>query len=189
MSAEGRTAASPSPLDSFEGGPLADRIDRKPVGAAYTGLLCLVVLAIAGAVGLLLEQPWLFPSLGPTVMIFFESPRQRSSRPLNTVVGHVVGLVCGYACYLAFRLHGAPSAPVGGLTPAYLAAGALSVALTTVVLTLLALPHPPAGATTLIVSLGILAEPVDLLDILGAVLLITLAGWAANRLLLGRRRT
>jgi hypothetical protein len=185
----GRTAASPTPLDSFEGGPLGSRIDQRPVGAAYSGLLCLLVLALSGAVGLALKQPWLFPSLGPTVMIFFESPRQRSSRPLNTVVGHLVGIAAGYACYLAFGLNGAPSAPVGGLTPAYLAAGALSVALTTVVLTLLALPHPPAGATTLIVSLGILAKPVDLLDLACAVVLITLAGWALNRLLLGRRVT
>jgi hypothetical protein len=184
----GRTPASPAPLDRFEGGRFEERIDRRPVGAAYTGLLCLVVLAVAGAVGLILKQPWLFPSLGPTVMLFFESPRQRSARPLNTVAGHLIGLVLGYACYLAFGLNGAPPAPVGGLTPAYVAAGALSVALTTVVLTLLALPHPPAGATTLLVSLGILAKPLDLLDIAGAVVLVTLAGWALNRLLLGRRR-
>jgi len=184
----GRTPTSAAPLDSFEGGPLEGRIDRRPVGAAYTGLLCLVVLAGTGVVGLLLKQPWLFPSLGPTVMLFFESPRERSARPLNTIGGHLIGLVIGYACYLALGLNGAPPAPVGGLTPAYVAAGALSVALTTVVLTLLAIPHPPAGATTLLVSLGILAKPVDLLDVAGAVVLITLAGWAVNRLLLGRRQ-
>lgn len=174
-------------MDRFEGGPFEGRIDRRGFGAAYTGLLCLVVLALSGAVGLALKQPWLFPSLGPTVMLFFESPRERSARPLNTIAGHLIGLVLGYACYLAFGLNGTPPAPVGGLTPGYVAAGALSVALTTVVLTLLALPHPPAGATTLLVSLGILAKPVDLLDIAGAVVLITLAGWAINRLLLGRR--
>jgi hypothetical protein len=78
------------------------------------------------------------------------------------------------------RVDGRPS---GGLTPAYVAAGALSVALTT------ALPHPPAGATTLLVSLGILAKPADLLDLAGAVVLITVAGWVLNRVLLGRRRT
>jgi hypothetical protein len=185
----GRTPSGPAPLDAFEGGRFADRIDRRPVGAAYTGLLCLLVLAVAGLVGLLLKQPWLFPSLGPTVMLFFESPRERSARPLNTIAGHLIGLVIGYACYLALGLNGAPPAPVGGLTPAYVAAGALSVALTTVVLTLLALPHPPAGATTLLVSLGILAKPIDLLDVAGAVVLITVLGWALNRLLLGRRRT
>jgi hypothetical protein len=37
------------------------------------------------------------------------------------------------------------------------------------------------------VSLGILAKPIDLLSMAGAVVLITAAGWAANRVLLGRR--
>lgn len=179
----------PAPLDRFVGGPLERRgwLDRRPTAAAYTGLLCLVVLALTGTVGLLLRQPWLFPSLGPTVMLFFESPRERSARPLNTVVGHAVGLVLGLACYVALGLNGTPPAPVGGLTPGYLVAGALSVALTTVALTLLRLPHPPAGATTLLVSLGILVKPLDLVSVLGAVLLVTAAGWAINRLLLGRR--
>lgn len=63
----------------------------------YAAILSLVVLAAAGAVGLALRQPWLFPSLGPTVMLFFESPAQKASRPLNTLVGHGVGLLAGIA--------------------------------------------------------------------------------------------
>jgi hypothetical protein len=39
-----------------------------------------------------------------------------------------------------------PTAPVGGLTPGYIVAGALWVVITTVVLTQLRAPHPPAGA-------------------------------------------
>lgn len=64
-----------------------------------------------------------------------------------------------------------------------MAAAALSVALTTLVLTLLRKPHPPAGATTLIVSLGILSSPAQLLSMAGAILLITAAGWGLNLLL------
>lgn len=65
-------------------------------------------------------------------------------------------------------------------------AGALSVAITTLVLTLLKLPHPPAGATTLIVSLGILIQPVELLSMAGAIILVTIAGWGIDKLLLSR---
>jgi CBS-domain-containing membrane protein len=173
--------------DTFTGGPFAAGLRSRPTGAVYAGLLSLIVLAISGAIGLAIKQPLLFPSLGPTVMLFFQSPRQPAARPLNTLVGHGVGVVAGYACYLVFGLDGAPSVPDAGLTPPYLMAGVLSVAITTAVLTLLALPHPPAGATTLIVSLGILAKPVDLLSIAAAVVLITVIGWAANRVLLGRR--
>jgi CBS-domain-containing membrane protein len=159
----------------------------RPGAAAYAAVLCLVVLALSGAVGLALRQPWLFPSLGPTVMLFFESPEQPASRPQNAVVGHLVAIAAGFACLAAFGLIGEPPAPVGGLTPAYVAAGALSVALTTAILSLLKMPHPPAGASTLIVSLGILSTPPELLSMVGAVLLVTALGWGLNRLLLGRR--
>ena len=42
--------------------------------------------------------------------------------------------------------------------------------------------HPPAGATTLIVSLGLLSKPLDLLIIEVAVLLLTLQALLINRL-------
>lgn len=154
--------------------------------AVYAAVLSLVVLALAGAVGLVLHLPWLFPSLGPTVMLFFESPEQPSSRPVNTLAGHLTGLVTGVLCLYTFGLQDSLPAPVGGLTVPYVAAGAISVALTTLVLTWLRKPHPPAGATTLIVSLGILSSPQQLLSMAGAVLLITAAGWGLN-VLLGTR--
>lgn len=152
----------------------------------YAGVLSIVVLAVSGVVGLLFHLPWLFPSLGPTVMLFFESPEQKASRPVNTLVGHGVGLLAGALCLYALGLQGQPSATVGGLTPLHVLSGVLSVGLTTLVLTWLGLPHPPAGATTLIVSLGILSTPVQLASMAGAIILITLVGWGLN-LLLGTR--
>jgi hypothetical protein len=38
------------------------------------GLLSLAVLAVAGLVGLVLRQPCLFPSRGPTLMVIAETP-------------------------------------------------------------------------------------------------------------------
>lgn len=168
------------------GGPLNEMQQHRLGGAAYAAVLAILTLTVTGVVGLLIKQPWLFPSLGPTVMLFFESPRQPSARPLNTIVGHVIGIAVGFACYTAFGLTGLPSAPLGGLTVSYVAAGALAVGVTTAVLKLTNLSHPPAGASTLIVALGILHTPIQLLSMVGAVLLITAAGWAFNRLLLGK---
>ncbi len=168
---------TPSLLKRLESG-------RTTLGpAAYAAVLSLVVLALAGAAGVGLHLPWLFPSLGPTVMLFFESPDQPASRPANTLIGHLTGLVMGVLCLYAFGLQNSPPAPSAGLTVAHVAAGALSVALTTLALTLLRRPHPPAGATTLIVSLGILSAPPQLLSMAAAVLLITAAGWGLNLLL------
>lgn len=149
----------------------------------YAGVLSIVVLAAGGLAGLLFHLPWLFPSLGPTVMLFFESPEQKASRPVNTLVGHGVGLIAGALCLYALGLQDQPSATVGGLTPLHVLSGVLSVGLTTLVLTWLGLPHPPAGATTLIVSLGILATPVQLASMAGAIILVTAVGWGLNYLL------
>ena len=176
-----------APLDRLSGGPLEGVVRNRPGGAVYAALGCLLVLALAGAVGLALKQPWLFPSLGPTVMLFFQSPRQRASRPLNALVGHGVALLAGALCLAVFGLTTAPSVPDGGLTPAYLAAGAISVAATTAVLALLKLEHPPAGATTLIVSLGIIRGLPGLLSMAAAIVLVVVVGWALDRMLLGRR--
>lgn len=167
--------------------PVATKVrGNRPGAALYAAVLSLVVLAATGAVGLLLHQPWLFPSLGPTVMLFFESPQQKASRPRNALVGHGVGLLAGAAVLYGLGLQDDPSAPTGGLTPAYLLAGAVSVALTTLVLTAIRTPHPPAGATTLIVSLGILTTPIQLASMAGAIVLITALGWGLN-VLLGTR--
>lgn len=159
--------------------------DRSGRGGAAThaALLCAAVLAVSGCVGLIVHQPWLFPSLGPTVMLLFESPEQPSARPLNTLVGHLVGIAAGWAALVAFGLNGQPPAPVAGLTVGFVAAGAVSVAVTTAVLTGLRLPHPPAGASTLIVSLGILTSPTQIASMVGAVVLVIAAGWVLHRML------
>jgi CBS-domain-containing membrane protein len=157
---------------------------RTSLGAGvYASLLSLMVLAASGAIGLALEAPWLFPSLGPTVMLFFESPQEQSSRPSNALIGHGAGLLAGTACLYGFGLQDDPSVPASGLTIAHVMAGALSVALTTLALTWARKPHPPAGATTLIVSLGILTTPTQLLTMAGAIIFVTMFGWGLNRIL------
>jgi CBS-domain-containing membrane protein len=165
--------------------------DRRPSGlgrGAYSGALCLGVLAVAGWIGVLTKQPWLFPSLGPTVMLFFESPEQPTARPQNALIGHVVGIAVGYACLRGFGLLHTPPAPVGGLTGRYVAAAALSVAITSLVLVLIHLPHPPAGASTLIVSLGVLTSRTELFTMVLAVGLVTAMGFAITLLLGDRQR-
>ena len=46
----------------------------------------------------------------------------------------------------------------------------------------LRLPHPPAAATTLIVSLGILPRVDELVVLVLAVILLAAQGWIINRL-------
>ncbi|MCC9737979.1 HPP family protein [Streptomyces sp. MNU89] len=151
-------------------------------GGAYAFVLSLAVLAGCGLVGLLVEQPFLFPSLGPVAMLFFESPRLPSAAPRNTLAGHGVAILAGALCLLLFGLTDDPPVIQQGLTAARIGAAALSVALTALVLKLLAAPHPPAGATTLIVSLGLLTSASELVTMALSIVLLTVLGVALNRL-------
>jgi len=68
------------------------------------------------------------------------------------------------------------------VTLARMGAAALSLGLTAGVMAWVRAPHPPAGATTLIVSLGILTDPVHLGVLMLAVVLLVLQGFVINRL-------
>jgi CBS domain-containing membrane protein len=152
-------------------------------GAAYGFAGCAVAIAVCGLAAHLARQPMLFPSLGPSALLFFEKPTAPESSPCNAVVGHLVGILAGVAAIAVFGLLDAPSVLEAGVTLARVGAAALSVAL----VALLLLPplrasHPPAGATTLLVSLGLLDEPGQLAWVLAGVVLLTAIAWALNRL-------
>ena len=76
----------------------------------------------AGVLALLswaLGSPMLFPSLGPTVMLFFETPEKSTASARNTVVGHFVGIAVGVACLygLGLGLRGAVRLTAGTTAP------------------------------------------------------------------------
>jgi hypothetical protein len=51
---------------------------------AFTGSV--FTMAVAGMIGVLTHQPWLFPSLGPTVMLHVEKPDAPESSPRDTLI-------------------------------------------------------------------------------------------------------
>ena len=59
----------------------------------FTASLAILVSASAAALS---RQPFLFPSLGPTVFLFFEKPLAGGSSPRSAVVGHLIALVVSY---------------------------------------------------------------------------------------------
>jgi hypothetical protein len=57
---------------------------------------------------LLTRNPFVFPSLGPTAYLFFFSPQAESASPRNAVLGHLIGLLCGFAAYRITGMHPFP---------------------------------------------------------------------------------
>ncbi|MDQ3926404.1 MAG: HPP family protein [Actinomycetota bacterium] len=140
---------------------LVDRFGTKG-DALYAFVTCLFALAVSGLAAYVFKQPLLFPSLGPTALLFFEQPLAKLSSPRNTLIGHLVAILAGALSLVIFALLDHPSILEEGVTLARTGAAALSLALTGAILLLLCSSHPPTGATTLIVSLGLLQTPLEM---------------------------
>ena len=152
------------------------------VWAVYVCINGFITIGLLALLAILTGSPFVFPSLGPTAYLFFFSPLAEASSPRNTILGHAVGLVCGYA---AFALTVASSPPFGmhpGVHGPRVLAAALSLSATGALMALFRVSHPPAGATTLIVSLGIISQPKELAIIEVAVILLTAQAFVINRL-------
>src|SRR5579863_2159151 len=161
---------------------LTQRYSQTPVLALFSFINGCISIGLMSVLALITGSPFIFPSLGPTAFLFFYTPRAPSASPRNTLVGHTIGVLAGYFSLVITGLTAAgPALAVGVSWPRVIAA-ALSLGLTAGLMVLSRSPHPPAGATTLIISLGILTKPWQLLLLLIAVVLLTLQALAINRL-------
>lgn len=150
--------------------------------AAFVFVAGFLTIAVLAGVAVLTGSPFVFPSVGPTAFLLYFTPTAVTASPRHALLGHAVGLACGYAALWCTGLAHAPAATVMGVTWARVLAAALSLASTGALLILLRVVHAPAAATTLIVSLGIITRPWQLVAIEVAVALMVACGFAVNRL-------
>jgi len=161
---------------------LTQHYARTPVLAIFSFINGCISIGLMAALALITGSPFIFPSLGPTAFLFFYTPLAPAASPRNTLVGQTIGVLAGYFSLLVTGLTAAGPALAVGVTWPRVIAAALSLGLTSGLMVLFKSPHPPAGATTLIISLGILTKPWQLLLLLAAVVLLTLQALAINRL-------
>jgi HPP family/Protein of unknown function (DUF2510) len=108
--------------------------------AVYTFIGSLLTIGISGLVAWGLDEPFLFPSLGATAFLMFETPLAEVSSPRNAIIGHLVGAAVAFFWLWVFGLIDMPSAIQAGFDGERVAAIALSLAFTGGILRLL-----PAG--------------------------------------------
>ena len=161
---------------------LLKRFPKRPVWALFMFINGFITIAVLAGVAMVTRTPFIFPSLGPTAFLLFFNPTHSSASPRNTLCGHAVGILCGYGSLLLFGLVDAPHALVQGIDGARVLCAGLSLAATGALMILLGVPHPPAGATTLIISLGIITRPFFLLVIEIAVAFLAIQAICINRL-------
>lgn len=155
---------------------------RTSVLALFSFINGCVSIGLMSILALVTRSPFIFPSLGPTAFLFFYTPTSPTASPRNTVIGHGIGVVAGYFSLLVTGLTMAGPALSVGVTWPRVIAAALSLGLTSGLMVLCKSPHPPAGATTLIISLGLLTKPWQLILLMVAVILLTVQAFAINRL-------
>lgn len=155
---------------------------RIPVLALFSFVNGCISIGLMSVLAVITHSPFIFPSLGPTAFLFFYTPTAPSASPRNTLIGHAVGVIAGYFSLVVTGLTMAGPALAVGVTWPRVIAAALSLGLTAGLMVLLKSPHPPAGATTLIISLGILRQPWQLVLLMVAVVLLTLQAIIINRL-------
>lgn len=168
------------PLEGVALHQLQDRFGAVPVLGVYAFVGSVVSIAVMTGAALATGAPLVFPSLGPTAYLLFSDPLGAAASPRNALLGHAVGVAAGWVSLLAFGLREGVQAmaPTGGR----IGAAALSLGLTSAVMVWLGVSHPPAAATTLIVSLGVLDQPAEMGVLLLAVVGLVVLGGLINRL-------
>jgi CBS domain-containing membrane protein len=127
------------------------------------------------------RDPLIFPSLGPTAFLLFHRPLAKAASPRNALLGHLIGILAGWLSLAVMGLVHAPPILETGVTWPHVASAALSIGLTSGLMILLNAPSPPASATTLIISLGLIHEPWKYPILLAGATLLIVQGFIINR--------
>lgn len=152
--------------------------DRGHLGSALGGFLAMTLL---GLLAWALHAPLLTPPLGATALLCFQLPLVPASSPRSVAYGHALGLICGWLALLATGTLGQPAA-LSAVPVSRVVAAGLALAVSMVLMNAWDCVHPPAGATTLVVALGLLQSPLDLLALLAGAVVVALAAAVWHRL-------
>jgi CBS domain-containing membrane protein len=160
---------------------LESRHNNRFILGVYVLINSGISIGLLSALAAITDEPFVFPSLGPTAFLVFFLAMNVQSAPKNVFFGHLIGVIAGYAALVVFGLTMVPP-DLEHVTPARVGAAAMSLSLTLAFMIWLNVPHAPAGATTLIVGLGLMRTPVELAILMAAVVLMILQAIIINRL-------
>lgn len=161
---------------------LFNRYPARWVWAGFVFVNSFISLAIIAFAAQLADSTLIFPSLGPTAFLFFYRPLDPVSSPRNAICGHGLGILVGFAALWLFGLQAHPGISMEGVSILRIFCAGLALATTCALMILLNVMHPPAASTTLIVALGAVTNPLDLLILEIAVIALTVQGVVINRI-------
>jgi CBS domain-containing membrane protein len=152
---------------------LWNRFGENPAMATFSLVSGFVSIGLVSMAAQLSHAPLVFPALGGTAFLMFSRPLLPSASPRNVVIGHLVGCACGWVSLELFGPYGLKPQLALGLDLSTALPVAMSFALTAGILVRFGVDHPPAAATSIIVSLGLLDSAPELgVVMLGVALLV-----------------
>jgi len=149
-------------------------------GSSYIIGMATLLTAMLCAFAVLASEPFVVPSIGPTIFIIVGFPLSEQAHPRNILYSTVIAIIAGVISLALFGLIDvAPD--LNDLS--WTRSGALVVAVAIAVGGIIAFRsiHAPAVATAMIIAAGLLKNPVDWLSVFLGVLAVTIIGVAVNR--------
>lgn len=132
-------------------------------------------LGLLGLLSWVTGQPFLIPSLGPSIFLLGTLPDDEMNYPRRIIGGQFIGAIAGFVSFhlIVGSLEPLTTTPALSLSVLKQVLSSFAAAiLTTFGMYLADVQHPPAYATTLIVSLGLLTTPLGVAVFMLAVLLM-----------------
>ena len=135
-----------------------------------------VAIGIISTLAICTRQPLVFPSLGATAFLLFSQPSAAASSPRNVTLSHGSAIIIGWGSYWLSGCFFGFDSPTTQAVAAAVSLGAVSAWMIAA-----NIPHPPAAATALIVSLGLIVQWEQLIAVMAGVVMLTAQSYAINR--------
>ncbi len=140
-----------------------------------------IAIGSVAAIACVTRTTFIFPPLGATAFLQLYVPQAPVASPRNTICGHALGILGGVLALLLTGLWNAPHAVANQLSWPQVLAAAISMAISGGLMCHFKVGHPPASATSLIVSLGLVHSVLSLCIMETAVVLLTAVAYATNK--------
>lgn len=159
---------------------LADISTRYRSNLTYVLVFTTATVALLGLVTAILEAPVIFPPIAATIFILFAFPLAEESHPRNVLGAYLVAVLAGMASVAAFGLwNEAPD--LFHMRWDRLGASVLGMGLAVAGIGSLRVLHIPALAATVMVTIGLVYEPIQFAYIVVFVLLSVGIALTVNR--------
>ena len=150
-------------------------MERPSIGAEVSTYIAFH-FAILGTLSWFTGLGFLLPSLGPSIFLFATLPDDEMNFPQRIIGGQVIGAISALVAFQLLVGHpitGDPIPPRSLVGLRQVLSTFLAASLTTAGMYITGWEHPPAYATTLIISLGYIHDITGAIVFFAAVLVVT----------------